>query len=231
MKLKVIIPVSVNDYNEFVTLLYEQYKLSDVRIDVSHLDKGPREINTRSDAAKAMPYVLDEAQKAEQAGYHGIVVYCFCDPGVRVARERVRIPVVGLGETALTYAYFLSHRFSILAATADLFRKKTTYERLCLEYGVLDKLVSVRVLGHSPLGIVSKRGEAIEEIFVEQIRKAVKEDLADTVVLSCGAMSGCLQEHEICSEVLVVDSGLVAINFIESLMNLGLSHSKLGHLG
>ena len=77
LKLKVIIPVSVNDYYEFVTLLYEQYKLSDVRIDVSHLDKGPREINTRSDAAKAMPYVLDEVQKAEQAGYHGIVVTAF----------------------------------------------------------------------------------------------------------------------------------------------------------
>ena len=230
MKLKVIIPARVSDYDELVKQLYEQYKLSDMRIDVSHLDKGPNEISTRSDAAKAMPYVMEEAQKAEQAGYDGILVYCFCDPGVRVSRELVRIPIVGLGETALTYAYFLSHRFSIIAATADIFLKKPTYERLCLEYGVLDKLVSVRVLGHSPLKIVNKRDVEIDEIKVEQIRKVIDEDLADTVVLSCGAMSGRLREHEISSEVLIVDSGLVALNFIESLMSLGISHSKLGHL-
>jgi len=231
MKLKVIIPVSVGDLDEVIAQLYDQHKLSNVRIDVIHLEKGPREIGTRSDSAKAMPYVLDEVQKAEQEGYDGIIIYCFCDPGVRVARERVRIPVVGLGETSLTYAYLLGHRFSILASTANLFRKKTTFERMCLEYGVLDKLVSVRVLGHSPLGIVSRRGGEIEEIIIEQTKKARDEDLADTVVLSCGAMSGCLEGQEICKKVLVVDSGLVALNFIESLMNLGLSHSKLGHIG
>ena len=225
-----IIPVSVSDYDALVTKLYNQYKLSDLIIDVIHLDKGPREIGTHSDAARVMPYVLEEVQKAEQEGYNGILVYCFCDPGVRVAREMVRIPIVGLGETALTYAYFLGHRFSIIAAGKNLFRKKSTFERMCLEYGILDKLASVRILGHSPLGVVSERGGSIEEIMLEQIKKAVDEDLADTVVLSCGAMSGCLQTHEICSEVTVIDCGLVALNFIESLMNLGLSQSKLGHI-
>ena len=230
MKLKVIIPVSVSDYDELVTQLYNQYKLSDVSIEVIHLNKGPREIGSHSDAARAMPYVLEEVKKAEQEGYNGIVVYCFRDPGVRVARELVRIPIVGLGETALTIAYFLGHRFSIIASGKNLFRKKSGFERMCLEYGVLDKLASVRILGYSPLGIASERGGTIEEIIVEQIKKAAEEDLADTVVLSCGAMSGCVQDHELCSEVTVVDSGLVVLNFIESLMNLGLSHSKLGHI-
>ena len=226
LNLKVIIPVSVPDYDELVVSTYDRYKLSDVAIEVAHLPKGPKEILSEVDDAEAAPYILKEAVIAEKNRYDGLIVYCFDDPGVYAARSLVKIPVVGLGEPSLTLAHFVSHRFSVLSPGRNHHQVRAYVERQCLEFGLAAKLASVRPITMSPLTVVAEQAGTLRSILQKEIKSAIEENGADTIVFGCGAMSGFLETLDSLGTTLI-DPGIAALNFIEVLMNMGVSHSRL----
>lgn len=219
-------PGSVTDYNESIATTYERYKLSDISIEVANLPEGPKELISEVDDVEAAPYVLKEAVLAEKSGYSGMIVYCFDDPGVLAARNLVKIPVVGLGGPSLTLAHFVSHRFSILSPGRNPHQVRAYVERQCHGFGVTTKLVSVRPIVMSPLTMMAEKEKALRPILQKEIRNAVEQDGADTIVFGCGAMSGVLETLDSCGATLI-DPGIAALNFIEMLLNLGVSHSRL----
>lgn len=227
LNLKVIVPVSVPDYDELVASTYDRYKLSDVSIEVAHLPKGPKEILSEVDDAEAAPYILKEAVIAEKNGFDGLIVYCFDDPGVLAARNLVKIPVVGLGGPSLTFAHFVSHRFSILSPGRNPQQARAYAERQCHEFGLAAKLASVRPIDMSPLAMVGEREGTLRSILQREIKSAIEEDGADTIVFGCGAMSGFLETLDNPFGAILIDPGITALNFIEVIMNMGVSHSRL----
>lgn len=74
---------------------------------------------------------------AEENGYDAIVSGCFYDPGLREARELVKIPVVGVCEASLHVASMITAgKFSILVATRKEIPKMTATTR---DYGFESK--------------------------------------------------------------------------------------------
>ena len=113
-------PGSVTEYVELVATTYQRFKISDASIEVIYLPEGPKEIMSEADDAEVAPQVIKEAVLAEKEGFDGFLVYCFDDPGVRAARNVVKIPVVVLGAPSLNIAHFVSHRFSVLSPGRNL---------------------------------------------------------------------------------------------------------------
>jgi allantoin racemase len=65
--------------------------------------------------------ILDNVRQAERDGFDAVAIAILQNPGLRVARTLVDVPVVGYGESAMHLACQLGERFAVLAFNPDLF--------------------------------------------------------------------------------------------------------------
>ena len=63
---------------------------------------------------------------------------------------------------------------------------------------------------------------------MEEAAKAVQEDGAEVIILGCAGMAGYAPEIEARLNVKVIDPAAVALKIAEAVVDLGLSHSKIG---
>lgn len=227
MKIKVIVPVSTNVWNDMIKEAYEAYKDPETRIDIVNIEKGPESIEQLYDEAWAALPTLIEAEKAEKEGYDAVIDYCFGDPALEAIKEALNIPVVGLNEPTIHLASILGRKFSIIGVGGEfahgLFRDKIAI------YGLSHKLASVRITDIMVLDI-KKDFQKLVNALAEAGRKAIEEDGAQVLVLGCGSL---LNIAEILKEKLnvpVLDSGLAALKVVEDLVQLKLSQSKKAYM-
>jgi allantoin racemase len=161
-----------------------------IGFDVVTISAGPASIENHFDEAFAAPYVAIEAMKAEKDGIDAVVIDCMGDPGLMAAREAVSIPVVGPGEAAMHMAAMMGHRFgcvSILDSVRPIFHMHARV------YGIADKLAVVRTINVPVLDIEETLGELPGLLYVEA-RKAIEEDLVDTIILGCTGFVGVAEK-------------------------------------
>lgn len=226
MKIKVIIPVSIDFWNDLVKDVYEKHKDPGTEIDVINIKRGPESIEQIYDDSWAALPTLLEVEKAEREGYVAAIIYCFGDPALLAAKEAVNIPVVGLCEPSIHVASMLGRKFSIIGvggkAAHGMMIDNVT------RYGLLHKLASVRLTDIKVLDI-RREFDKLVKILTEEGRKAIEVDGADVLVLGCGGllnMADVLQER---LEVPVIDPGIVALKVAELLAKLKLKQSKIAY--
>jgi|Deesub1362B_J571_1020462.scaffolds.fasta_scaffold00012_244 allantoin racemase len=224
MRIKVIVPVSTHVWNEKIKKAYEEIKDSDTEITVVNLKRGPESIEQYYDIAWAELETLKEAEKAEKEGYDAVIIYCFSDPGLFAIKEKLKIPVVGIREASLHVASMLARKFSIVGV-GDENSKGKTYDAIKI-YGLESKLASIRITKFLVLDIV-KDMEKIKKQLLEESEKAIEEDGAELIILSCGSLIGIGKELQQRLGIPVIEPGLVALKIAEDLVRLGLPHSKL----
>jgi len=114
-RIKVVVPVSSDMWNDSVKELMGEYKNDDTLIDVVNITKGPESLECTYDEVLAEMFTLLEAEKAPEEGFDGVIIYCVSDPALRAAKEKLDIPVVGLGEPSYHLASMLGSSFSVIA--------------------------------------------------------------------------------------------------------------------
>ncbi len=220
-RIKVIVAVSTDRWNRPLAEQYERLKAPDTELAIVNLEKGPESIEAFYDEAFAEPFVVQEVEKASAEGFHGVIIYCFGNPGLYAAREAVDIPVVGIGEAAVNLACVLGHRFAVITEVAHAVPRVWRTIRLM---GVVEKAASVRAADVPVLEMGDH--ERLRAAILQTSRTAIEGDGADVLVLGCGSMFGVREEIEGRYGVPVVEPGPAALKLIESLLALGLSHSK-----
>lgn len=224
MRIKVIVPVSTDIWNDPIKKAYDKTMEADTEITIVNLSKGPESIEQYYDIAWAELETLKEAEKAEQEGYDAVIIYCFSDPGLFAAREKLKIPVVGLRESSIHLASMLGRKFSVVGV-GDENSKGKTYDAIRM-YGLEHKLASIRMTKFLVLDIAKDLGK-IEKALLEESKKAINEDGAEVIILSCGSLIGIGEKLQSKLGIPVIEPGLVALKVAELLVNLRLSHSKL----
>jgi allantoin racemase len=146
MKIKTLIPIVQPPPDTAIspsTIIKElaQFKAPDTEIEVTFLPKGPTSVECYYDEALATTYLLDLVVQAEQEGYHGIYIDCFGDPGVRAARELVKIPVVGAFQPSAMVASLLANKWAIVTVLKNVLPLLHDLARL---YSVESKIVAIR---------------------------------------------------------------------------------------
>lgn len=142
-RIRVVVPVSTDEWNAPARNLLEGYKDANTQIDIVNIKDGPKEIECCYDEVFAAKFFIREAERAEQDGYNGVIDYCFDDPGLRAAKERLDIPVVGLSEASFHIASLLGSKFSVISAgPPDC--TFTDIKDLVRLHGFSDKCASVR---------------------------------------------------------------------------------------
>lgn len=169
--------------------------------------------------------VFQTGISAEDDGYAAVVVDTVSDSGVRALRSRLSIPVIGPGEAAFHMAMTLGKKFTILTMWPEWF---PLYEKTIGEYGLSDRLASLRSINTRPdvTELLAGKEEVIFDKLAAEARRAIEEDGADVIVLGSTTMH---QSAEYLAKVLpvpVINPGVVAWKLAETLVTLGLSHSK-----
>lgn len=227
MRIKVIVPVSTDLWNDMIKSAYEMYKDSDTEIDIVNIKRGPESIEQIYDEAWAALPTLLEAEKAEKEGYDAVIDYCFGDPVLEAIKEALNIPVVGINEPSVHLASILGRKFSIIGVGG-----KEAQGMMCdkiTHYGLSDRLASIRITDIRVLDIKKEFNKLVDAL-AEEGRRAIEEDGADVLVLGCGSLLNIAEILQKKLNVPVIDPGLAALKIVEDIVKLKLTHSKKAYI-
>src|SRR5580765_4729698 len=122
-----------------------------------------RRSNSQVNSLSAGPLVAEVAVKAEATGFDAVVPFGTLDAGVELARNIVKIPVVGAGQSVLHLGAQLSSRMGVIAyedKSIPFMRKQMHAWR------VADSVVGVRGIG-IPLPDSTKNRDVMRTRFLE----------------------------------------------------------------
>ena len=137
-----------------------------------------RRANAQINALAAGPLVAEVAQKAEATGFDAVVPFGTLDAGVELARNLVRIPVVGAGQSVMHLGAQLSQRLGLIAyekSSIPFIRKNLHAWR------VLDSVVGIDAI-EIPLLDSTKERAAMRERFIRLARDLIDNDGAEIIV-------------------------------------------------
>jgi allantoin racemase len=181
---------------------------------------GRASIEGYYDGAFAVPGLIEEVRRGEEAGY---VVACFDETGVDEARCVARGPVLRIAEAAMHVANMVAGGFSIVSA---LGRSAPALEHLVHKYGFERRCLRVRTVGVPVLALDEPGSGAVDRLRAE-LAAAVAEDRCEAVVLGCAGMADLNAQFPPAEFGLpVIDGVAAAVKLVEAVVGLGLGTSK-----
>ncbi|MBI1733661.1 MAG: aspartate/glutamate racemase family protein [Candidatus Rokubacteria bacterium] len=196
-------------------------------VDVRSLAGGPATIESAWEAALVVPELCDAVRRAQQDGFHAVIIGCFSDPGLEALRELTAIPIVGPGSAALHVAAQLGTRIGVISPLDGAPGRVAARFRAL---GLGELLGSVRSVGMPVLDVARNREPVLDRL--EEVgRAAMREDRADVLVLGCMSMGflGITDELTKRLEIPVVNPVTAALKTAEMVVSMGLAHSKAAY--
>lgn len=171
-------------------------------------------------------YITEAGLRAEAEGYDAVIMDTVSDSGLYALRSRLTIPVIGPGLVSYAVAIMLGKRFSIVTMWD---RWRHLYEKNLDLYHLWEKCASVRAVNIPPdvEALFAGKEEEMFERLTAEARAAIEEDGADVILLGSTTMH---QAGDYMARNLpcpVINPGPVGIKMAETLVTLGLSHSKI----
>ena len=158
---------------------------------------------------------VEEALKAEAAGYNAVAMGCLDEPGVSAAKEALTIPAVGEAEASMHYASMAGRRFSFVGpdVPVDLVHK----------YGFASKLASIVPVNAPSLDYAAEEPRLPQEL-LDAARKAIKDDGADVIIAYGTLMVTDYLRDQL--SVPVIDPVQATVMMAEAMVRLRISQSK-----
>lgn len=178
----------------------------------TELADAPIGIETDAHVAQVTPMVRDFVAEARA---DAVVVACFSDPGVALARAAAAIPVVGIAEAAYCTALQLADRFGVVSlGPSSVARHAAQLQRLSL---------IGRLAGDRPVGMTVAQGHAPEafDAILRVGRALVEEDGAGVLILGCAGLGAKRAGLEDALGVPVVDPVQAGVATAATLLELG----------
>ena len=212
-------PFGTAAFDEIIRETLVPYASTGTAVDVIHLEGVPENIDYYYPKHLMELAIFEEVRRLEEAGYDAVVVGCCYDPGVRVARELVDIPVVGPLEAAMNHASYVGHRFTIVT---DHRKAVPWLEDLVRLHGA-GNCRGVRAIDWYVTDMI-KDTTAVADDAAAACTRALREDASEVVILGCTIIGGCL-EREIMTtgrhrDLPILNPNLLALKAAESLADL-----------
>lgn len=197
----------------------------DIEFDYRPVKAGPALFDSHHDYLLADVAIFEAGIRAQEEGYAAVCIDTMSDSGMAPLRSVLDIPVIGPGRASYLMALFLGNRFSVLTQWDPWM---ASYRKSLQEYGLMDKLASVRSI-NTPPDVENLLGGKEDEVFPkleEAANRCVEEDGADVILLGSTTMHqahGYLAEH---LSVPVINPGPLTYKLAETVLDLGLTHSR-----
>jgi allantoin racemase len=171
-------------------------------------------------------YIVEAGLRAEEEGYDAVLMDTVSDSGLYALRSRLAIPVIGPGLVSYAVAIMLGKRFSIITMW-DKWRH--LYEKNLDQYHLWDKCASIRAVDIPPdvEALFSGKEEEMFQKLTDEAQKAIDEDGAGVILLGSTTMHQAGDYMAAHLPAPVINPGPVAIKLAETIVQLGLTHSKV----
>lgn len=172
--------------------------------------------------------VVEAGLKAEKEGFDALCIDTVSDSGMAALRSCLSIPVVAPGISSLLMACNLGKKFSIITMWDEWF---PLYDKILTEYHLWDHLASMRSIKTRPdlAELLAGKEEVVFNKLLKEAELAIAEDKADVIILGSTTMH---QSHAFLAERLpvpVLNPGQISFKTCQTLLELGLSHSKAAY--
>jgi allantoin racemase len=218
-KIAFINPFGTDDYDQIIGDTLRPFAMEGTELDVRNLIGAPRNIDYFWPKHLLETKVFEECMVLEQEGYDAIVVGCCYDPGVRVARELVDVPVVGPLEAAMNMASYFGHRFTVVTDH----HKAVPYIEDLVRLAGQANCRGVRCIDWWVTEMIKAPSEVAKDA-AAACERALAEDDADLVILGCTIIGACLTRHTSETgeyrDLPVVNPNLLALKSAEILADL-----------
>jgi allantoin racemase len=171
-------------------------------------------------------YIVEAGLRAEEEGYDAVLMDTVSDSGLYALRSRLAIPVIGPGLVSYAVPIMLGKRFSIITMW-DKWRH--LYEKNLDQYHLWDKCASIRAVDIPPdvEALFSGKEEEMFQKLTDEAQKAIDEDGAGVILLGSTTMHQAGDYMAAHLPAPVINPGPVAIKLAETIVQLGLTHSKV----
>lgn len=224
MKIKLINPNTTWSMTHKIEACARAVAAGGTEIEAASPRMGPASIESHYDEALAVPGLLDEIRRGEDAGCDAYVIACFGDPGLDAARELARGPVIGIAQAAMHMASMVGTGFTVVTTLA---RTCNQAWHLAERYGMSRFCRNVRAC-ELPVLELEQPGSPARELILACAMQALQEDRCDTLVLGCAGMADLCDYIASKTGVPVIDGVAAAVKLAESLVSLGLASSTRG---
>ena len=169
--------------------------------------------------------VVEAGLLAEQQGFDAVCIDTVSDSGMAALRSCLTIPVVAPGISSMLMACNLGKKFSIITMWDEWF---ALYDKVLTEHHLWDHLASMRSINTRPdlAELLAGKEEVVFNKLLEEAELAISQDNADVIILGSTTMH---QSHAFLAQRLsvpVLNPGQIAFKTCQTLLELGLSHSK-----
>jgi allantoin racemase len=182
---------------------------------------GPESAEGYYDSFITAAAVLDRLEAVEEP-FDALVMAGFGEHGREGARELLNVPVIDITEAGALTAHLLGHKYGVVTT---LPRAVGQIEDSLRTAGLLDRCAAVDAAGLPVLALEGDRTTA-GKAMVEAAARVVAQG-AEVIVLGCAGMTGLAEEINEALDVPVVDGVAAAVKLAESLVDLGLTTSKI----
>lgn len=231
MKLLDLVPVTApglisREMEDYIN----KYLSRDTVMDIAQIKHGTLSIECEFDEAMCAPDIIQHCIDAEKAGYEGVFINCFGDPGVRAARERVNIPVFGGFEPVMHLALGMADQIGIVTVLPNVL----PMIRGEIAKSHLDARVACVRSVDIPVLDLSNHEKLCKGLFEESVR-AIREDGAQAIVLGCTAMVDVAETvqsrlHEAGYLIPVLEAAQSAVMLLELTVKMGLRQSRITYM-
>ncbi len=208
---------------EHEAVLFKKFGSPGTQVDIACITQGAASIESRFDEYIGAVNTLQLVQEAEKSGYDAVIITCWGNACLEPAREVVNIPVVSSGVASLAIAVGIAHNFSIIGTIKSAISRHIIEVR---KLGLENLLASERSVDTFVLELGQDRQKTLAAI-IDAGQKAIEEDGAQCLVLGCFGFAGFGQEVSQTLGVPVIDPAAAVMTYTESLVRMGISHSKI----
>lgn len=221
------VPISAETAARFAAQIPHDARRAGTEIDFVGCRLGGQLMDSEYESTLAAAFVTVAGAKAESEGYSAVCSFSMSDTALGALRSRLGIPVVGTAQASFALAQQLGKKISVVTMW------QPWAERLhdtVANYGLSGRLASIRHIGKSPdtQALLSDE-DAVIAALKEQAMAAIEVDGADVLILGSTTM---YKAHARLAAELpcpLVNPGLAAYHACETLLDLGLTHSRIGY--
>ncbi|WP_420333473.1 aspartate/glutamate racemase family protein [Roseibium sp.] len=181
--------------------------------------QGPAAIQGADDGAAALPGLYSLVEDVVESGghYDALIIACFDDTGLWTLKEKLQIPVIGIGEAAYHAAALLASRFSVVTTLSV---SVPVLEENLDRNGLKRRCGKVRASEVPVLELEEASPGAINKIRAE-IEAALLEDQAGAIALGCAGMADLA--HALSAEfgIPVIDGVAAAVRLADVVLDTG----------
>jgi len=199
----------------------------DVTFHFKPVKAGPTSFTSPHDWMLLEIALLEAGLSAEEDGFDAVVIDTVSDSGADALRSMLDIPVLAPGRASLIFSLTLGRRFGVMAQWEPALAR---YEKVLDEWGLRSRCAGVEHFDTPPDFanlIAGKQDEVLPKM--EAACRRLVERGADVICLGSTTMH---QAHGHLSSVLdvpVVNPGPLSYKLIQTMLSLGLSHSRTAY--